>query len=374
MKRKIYFLMLITSITGTAIAQDAMQTTKTEKIFDIKPDNFKRKFMVEMGKGNTMQVAFGKMEDLNYFKNVDSLIKIFFRDISLLKDTLDEEAIAKRIDFIAVANGNNKIRVQLYKPMGASFMVSQGEAASLKLEQDTVNFIVAIPYIVQNRFRKSVEAIRYCQLSFFVNQLSDLKNIVEGKLQEKITNIQKDVKEADWTKRKDGTTYVQDFDPTIYAKKPAGYTVDRTDYLAFRESANLQNYKNYFVPSFSLGASVFFSNGYTKRDIGIVWEPSFIFGKNTSGSLTTFRNDFLTLSYGQGRVVAGGSKSETTLQTSFSLGYLIKRAGDYYDKNTFRLGAGQLSLFDGKTKIEPVLYFNNFFKGVTPGIRLVQSF
>ena len=56
----------------------------------------------------------------------------------------------------------------------------------------------------------------------------------------------------------------------------------------------------------------------------------------------------------------------------FSLGYLIHREGDFMEKNTFRFGAGKLKLT--KTTIEPSMYFNNFFKGVTPGIRISQSF
>ena len=50
----------------------------------------------------------------------------------------------------------------------------------------------------------------------------------------------------------------------------------------------------------------------------------------------------------------------------------LTKNGDYFEKNTFRFGAGKLQLL--KTTIEPSVYFDNFFKGVTPGIRISQAF
>ena len=86
----------------------------------------------------------------------------------------------------------------------------------------------------------------------------------------------------------------------------------------------------------------------------------------------TYRNDFLTLTYGQGGTKDYDPRKDFSFSAVFSLGYLINRNGDYFEKNTFRFGAGKLSI--SKTTIEPSLYFNNFFKGVTPGIRISQYF
>ena len=137
---------------------------------------------------------------------------------------------------------------------------------------------------------------------------------------------------------------------------------------------DLQNYKQYFVPSFSLGAGLIISTSHFKWDIMMSWDPHFSFARNTQDKLKTFRNDFLTLTWGQGTVKGNNPRKESHLLFIMSLGYLIKRDGDYFDKNTFRMGGGRLSLFGGKTKIEPVMYFNNFFKGATPGLRWIQSF
>jgi hypothetical protein len=65
---------------------------------------------------------------------------------------------------------------------------------------------------------------------------------------------------------------------------------------------------------------------------------------------------------------------ESSLQVIISIGYLIRRDGAYFDKHSLRLGMGRLSLFEGKTQIEPMLYFHDLFREVTPGIRWIQRF
>jgi hypothetical protein len=146
------------------------------------------------------------------------------------------------------------------------------------------------------------------------------------------------------------------------------------NYLNLRFSVDVQNYKNYFVPSFSLGAGVIIASSHFKRDLILSWDPHFFFGNNAQGQLKTFRNDFLTLTAGQGGIEDNNPTKESHFITIISLGYLVKREGEYFEKNTLRLGAGRLSLFGGKTKFEPVLYFTDLFKRTTPGLRWIQSF
>jgi hypothetical protein len=109
-----------------------------------------------------------------------------------------------------------------------------------------------------------------------------------------------------------------------------------------------------------------------KWEPGIYWEPHFLFAKDSSGKLRTFRNDFLTLTYAQGGTKEYDPRKEFSFSAAFSLGYLIRRDGAYFENHTFRLGGGKIQML--KTSVEPSLWFNNFFKGVTPGIRITQYF
>lgn len=370
MKKMLCFLMLIISITGATFAQD--RTTISDRTFDL-PDRFAaRRFTVDLGKGNKMQVDVDNMDDLNRLSNIDSVIRVFLTDMQPLQDSVGDELVSKRIDYATDSMGRKKIRIQQFMPKGSTFILTHGEVASLKLEQDTIHFIGTVSFIAKYSLRKAFPAIRHYRLSFFLNDLADLKTYMDGSLRKKIQTIQNDNSSAWITTRTPGKAYLK-ADPSISARLPKGLT-GGGDFLNFRISVDLQNYKNYFVPAFSLGAGLIISNTYFKRDIILSWDPHFLFATNNQGRLQVFRNDFLALTWGQGFIRDNQPTKESSFLFVMSLAYLIKRDGNYFEKNTFRMGGGRLSLFEGKTKIEPVMYFHNFFKGVTPGLRWIQSF
>ncbi|HZE86462.1 MAG TPA: hypothetical protein VE035_19210, partial [Puia sp.] len=162
-------------------------------------------------------------------------------------------------------------------------------------------------------------------------------------------------------------------DYQVTVKQPQGYVNGTGDYLSLASSVALQNYKNYFVPSFSLGFSLNINGVGSKILFGAAWEPHFFF-QNNLGKLQTFRNDFLTVLFSASAITNNGDQKAAFRPAVFSFSYLVHHEGDYFDKKAFRLGVGQISLFQGLTLVEPVMYFNNFFRGVTPGLRLIQQF
>jgi hypothetical protein len=209
-------------------------------------------------------------------------------------------------------------------------------------------------------------------LSFYLNSLDEITAYMNGALTTKIMTIQNDVN-GKWPGVLGTGFHYLKKDKAITADKPKGFTTGGNgDMLELNVSVGVQNYKNYFVPSFSLGTKLVISNrNHTyKWEPGLFWEPQFIFARDSQNRLRTYRNDFLTLTYGQGGTKDHDPSKGFSYSTVFSLGYLLNRNGDFYEKNTFRLGAGKIIL--AKTTIEPVMYFNNFFKGVTPGIRISQ--
>ena len=374
MKKIISLLMLVTGITGSAIAQEETRVTNADRIFNFPADYLKRSFTVDLGKGNKMQISLSDIEDLARFANIDSLLRIFLKDIAALKDSLSDELASKRIDYLTDELGRKIIRLQIFKPVGSNFLLQQGDLAALKLAQDTVNFIGSYSGIVRSTLLKPYSELHYYQLSFFVNKLAELNNYTDTGLNEKISTIHKNEKKR-WINDGNGHWHIKNGDKSIYSDhQPAGYVSGTGDYLTSRVSVNLQNYKNYFVPSFSAGAALIFNNGRIKRDFGVLWEPHFFFARNAQGNLQTYRNDFLTFTFGQSYVRKNNPVKAFSFLNEFSFGYLIRRSGNYFEKNTMRIGIGQVSLFNEKIKIEPVLYFNNFFKAVTPGLKLMVNF
>lgn len=378
MKKVFYCLMLAISIIGESYAQDG-RITNSDKIFEISADYFRLRYFVDLGKGNKFKIELRQIEDLQKLGNPDSLLRLFLHDIQPLKDALSDELTSKRIDYIIDLAGRAKVRIQQFQPKGSSFLVDHGNAAALKLEQDTINFITTTSS--QSRYKlKNGERYtdtRFIRTSFFVNRLEDLNNYTDDSLNNKIKLLKKNVNnkwvKETWINGKVYKVHIEE-DASISSTKAKGYLSSPGITFVFPLSVSIQNYKNYFVPSTSLGSSFNISNSFFKNEVGIFWEPNFFFTKKSDGSLQTFRNDFITVAWGHGFIKEHDPTKESKLLAIFSYSYLVHRSGNFITKHTSRFGAGKLALFEGMTKIEPAIYFNDFFKGVTPTLRIIQEF
>lgn len=371
MKKTIILLMLLISIAATLCAQ----TSQSDKAFEV-PGNIiiNRRFYIDLPNKNQLKIELTDINDLQRIANMDSLLRVFLKDIAPLQDSFSNELTSKRIDYITDAQERKKIRFQQFQPKGANFLLNKGELSSLRTEQDTINIIGIIADAPKPQQKISLTNPRYYHLTFYLNDIHEINDYTSGLLNEKITVIQQHLNDK-WPLILGGSSHYLAGHRDIWADKPRGFAPAAVgDFVNGFITVNVQNYKNYFVPSFSLGARFVFTNReHTfKWEPGVFWEPHFLFAKDATGKLHTYRNDFLTLTYGQGGTTDYDTRKDFSFSTVFSLGYLIRRQGDLVDKSTFRLGAGKLKLY--KTTIEPSLYFNNFFKGVTPGIRISQSF
>lgn len=364
-------MVLIASISSHLFAQEVSDITSSDP-FGIPANSIKRKFIILLDKGNSMQVELTSLDELDQLKNLDSIVQTFVQDIVPLKDSLSDELLSKKIEYIIDVNSAKRIRIQKFQPAGSSFLVNNGEASLLKLAQDTIVLTGKIQGNVNGVFFRKLSGFHYYRVSFLLNNLNDLSAYMDGMLNEKIKILNDNNLNRNWTKSSDGTTSLKN-NPSIRASTPNGYT-GGGDYLSLRTSIDVQNYKSYFVPSISIGAAIVTNNNLVRREYGISAESHFLFGKNTNGKLEAFRNNFLTISYGRGSLKDTEVKANGNLYPFISVGYLIRKRGDYYDKNTFKVGLGRWTFNSGTTRIEPTIYFNNFFKGLTPSLRLTQSF
>lgn len=372
MKRTFSVLMLFISILPELCAQTK---SKEDKAFEIPEDVvINSRFYIDLEKGNKLTIEFTDISDLQKVSNIDSILTAFLNDLKPLKDSLSDPLASKRIDYVIDAQGRKKIRIQQYQPRGNSYLLNNGDLSSLKINQDTINIIGVITNPVKAKQKISLTHPRYFHLLFYLNNADELATYTNGLLNEKITTLQNNL-HSKWPLTLGGSWHHLEKDKSISAEKPEGNIPGQYgDALEFVQSVNIQNYKSYFVPSFSLGIQISITNRDRtfKWQPGLFWEPHFFFAKNVQGKLKTYRNDFLTLTYGQGGARDHDPRKDFTFSAVFSIGYLVHPSGDFVQKNTFRIGAGKLKLL--KTTIEPSIYFNNLFKGVTPGIRISQSF
>jgi hypothetical protein len=359
--KKIIVLMLSISIAGKLCAQEEPEATKTSKTFEMDSRLVISKYFIALSKGNKIQVEVNKVADLQKLPNMDTLLQVYLRDMKAFKDSLADELAVKRIDYLFDAATGNKVRIQIFKQKASSFLVKNGDVAALKLVQDTINILIPIQYTppAYERNKSITTATRYCQVSFFINQATDISNYTDGSLHEKITRL----KVNDIAER---------ISPVRNERSPA--LAFPHDYIELHAGIAAQNYKNYFAPSFALSADVYINPDRFRYQVGLSWEPLFFFAKNTKGNLQTYRNDFVTLRLGREPVMdrwkTGGPYFN--FFQHLSIGYLIGPRENFFDNHTFRLGTGAIK-WNG-LKLEPIFYFQDLFKNVTPGLRLSVNF
>ncbi|MFT3911762.1 MAG: hypothetical protein QM737_20225 [Ferruginibacter sp.] len=361
MKKMSIVMMLLISINGKLFAQK----NNADKVFEMPANSITRIFFIDLDKGDKIKLELGDLDDLDAITNLDSILRVFIQDIEPLKDSLADELTSKRIDYIVDPSGKNKLRIQQFAPNGSSYLVNQGFVATMKLEQDTVNILLKAQGGSEQLFKKRSKGFHYYRISFFVNNLGNLTGYMNGRLQNSIASLQKNATDK-WVNGKDGMMYSKK-DRSISSNMSRGQ-VTIGDFLTFRLSADIQNYKNYFVPSLSGTVMIVTNRNAIKREYSFTGESHFTFARDDKGKLQTFRNGFLTLAYSQ--VNTGRERLYLGYSPSFSFGWLARQRGNVYEKNTFKIGFGNVKLFNGQVKLEPLIYFNDFFKGVTPGIRL----
>lgn len=355
--------MLLSSITQNIFAQ-----ADEQKLFDVPSYSISRMFWVELGSGNKMEVHLNHLDDLEKIKNMDSLIYGFLKDINHFKDSLKNELWVTRVDYNIDDEVNRKIRFQQRKPFYNTYVINDDEVAALKTIQDTVNFVGTTILPSKKRFGVNSTDTRYFKVVFLLNKIADIRGYMNGLLNQKIESIRRSAK-LKWDDV-NNDYYISKSDSSIKSNNNRGY-VNANKFVIVRGSVDIQNYKANFVPSVSVGMGIAFSKNNLRREIFINAENHFSFLKNSSGKSLTNISRWISLTYSRSKIVPD---KRNVYKPNFSIGYMIGQNHHLYEKNTFRIGTGQFSLFEGSTKIEPVLYVNDFFKSVTPGLRLVQHF
>ena len=366
MKKNLLFVMLLSGIISQTFAQSSKDQ---QSVFELQHNPFQRRFTFDLGKRDKMDIEISSMNDLHYLLNIDSIVQEFITDMEPLQDSILREPSSRKIEY--AIDGPNLKRISLVKhnPPVSNFVISFGEMSMLKVVQDTIIINGILPVQPGGTLFNKKTRPHYYRISFFLNDLNGLSTY-KGHLNEKLGRLL-EAADGKWVLRQDGKMYIKS-EPDISAQSKRGYSGGST-LIAVRPSIDVQNYKNYFVTSLSGGIAFVNNKNLMHKEYFVGYEKHFLFAGDTAGKIKTFANNFIVASYGQG-AIDPYTKKTATLYPFISLGYLVKRKGDFYDKHTFKLGLGQFNLFGNYTKIEPTLFFNNFFRGCTPSLRITQHF
>lgn len=376
-------MLSLLSITGKLFSQESRVPSYqdiTGRTFSVPPDLQPCRFDIQLSKGNHLYILLREFNDIYRLQNIDSLLAIFMKDMEPFRDSLSNELTTKRIDYVIDTNGMKKIRLQQHFPKGESFLLRNGNVARLKSEQDTINILGAIPPSEEADKNNAKKEIHYYSIILYLNKQEELPQYTDGQLGKVIAKIEEDVRSKTRNPKKNdywnptailGTYSVLNGGSIINGNLSPNYNYNygyEHNSLGLDLGASLQNYKDYLAPAAYIGLRFIlrYPDKKVYHTLTAGWEPFFTFEKNNSGSLQTYRNDFITLGY---TYKSPASNFFNSGVVSFSLSYLISRRGEVFDKNTFRLSLLGVQLHE-VIYIEPQLFFHDFFKNVTPGLRI----
>jgi hypothetical protein len=355
-------MLTILGILGKLCAQHQLTASVSHSFGGISSGNIERRFWIDMGKGNRLSLELEDRQDLEKFTNIDSLLMVFLADMKPFNDSLSDPLSWHIIDYETNAAGQKKVRIQSFHPTASSFLLDQAEPAALRLEQDTIHIVLEYPVTTGRRH----DGIRQDRLSLYVNNYHEISSYITGGLNEKVRWLQKNLNRY-WVREKG--IYRAEKDPSISAPTPAGYVAMSNDQLFSVIQMNMSNYKNYFAPSFSLGIGLSFTREGNSRKFTFLWQPLFLFGTNAQGHLQTYRNEFLVFNIFREWKNPPAVRM-IDLSPSLSFGWLVRRSGDYFEKNTYFLGIGHVNLYRNAIIMQPGMYFHDLFKEVTPSLKL----
>lgn len=302
-----------------------------------------------------------QLKDLSKVPDLDQLFRQTNELISPLLDSFKADGLVRKIEVDATSTPF-KFRVVSNNFQSETYTSQSGELVKLKVDQDTIR----IKFLTTEKGSSFVNLL--------LNNASDIQTLESGTglkaLQLVKEGVEKNYK-IDQTYKprfqfygswnlETGKLVSPDNDHAIKAGN---------DYLEIGLiNPSLTFARGQAFSALSIGASLNFSTRNSSKgsthSFGVDWQPMFSF-RTEAGKVNTFRNDFLVFSYEK---ILREPKPYFTFLNKFSVGYLIRNKGDFFEKNTYKVGL--LGITNGRLQFEPEFYFNDFLKNVSPGIRM----
>jgi hypothetical protein len=385
--RKLVFIFLLLAGTGSDLSAQYNNphyyfepyTTAAEGLFNNpRPGKAKVNFNF-FGSPFRVKLELVSIKQMNYLPNLDSILTLAKSAVMQIADSLKEDAVNRKVDVLVVKRVPIQLRITNHSDRSATFFVQNDELVRLKTEQDTlrIKFMVFTGRQKNHKneiiYRDTAPAF----ISIFVNDLSKLQELPADIMQSCLALLQQDITKEFVEKSSPYANYSASYN-LMNQKRFSPSKPKWIKYGNYRKElvpniyGSLQFVRGSLVPSMAAGLrfSLPRTSSHTTR-FYLMWEPYFFFSKDAKNAIATNRNDFITFRYieeDENDRKNGGFN----FISNVSFGYLAGRRGEWFEKNTFKVGLPGVR--SGWLQLEPELYFNNFVKNFSPTLKLTLHY
>ena len=360
--------------------QKDLLRTKTDKTFNVKDRQVDIKDIVQLKQGK-MILSMLNVKDYENFRNLDSILMNFRRDIAFYKDSLDAVAGGHvRIDYVISPEYSfKKIRFKKYDADGVIYINRTGEVSKLKLEQDTVRIIV------EKLLYQSKCTLPYAiQATFILDNYTDVDKIIADRVElRRILDTLEQVSQNKKAKQAEPSHFPQ-FSIVYNPYYTGGKNFNRYSWIVTDENKpyNTRHKGNFLTVDANIGAAIVMNTFTPQAEIGISYNQTwgvgrkeysfyrlftssyYFFGRDANNNLLVQDNWFIN--------AVVGSQYEDVAATwmgqvvDFGVGYLYAQKGNYFKGVTMKVFT-DIRLKKGIT-LSPEFIMTNNFKQIFPGL------
>lgn len=318
-------------------------------------------------KGDTIRYKFDKMlieiastnaiekgAALDSNKDRIKQMQIILKELSIVPPTDDE-----RVTFTFREMGDD-LYVRNYKEVELTH--SKRNTKTLVVFEDGTTFEKDFGRYCIFFLFKSVET------KIYVDDLKDLDMILEDNFKVKAEQAQK------FLKAEFGENYKKGIEAWLDLRNEdvKGYIQDvsykTNDMIILSAGIGSGWVQNTFVAdvNFRLGLS-FGKKGVFKNTYAVDYSIMYDFSESNENKFYVL-NHFISLAWEHNF----SNNPDKDKWYGFSAGYLVKRNGDFFKDNTFKVAINKK--INNTFTVQPELYFNDFFKNIYPGVRFSVAF
>ncbi|MCP9749487.1 hypothetical protein [Ferruginibacter sp. HRS2-29] len=359
--KTLFFLILLVF----PILLNAQQVKTPDESRAIELQTYSHTYFIDLKIGNKMRIDVYDRYAPTLHYNIDSLMEIAVQSFKLIEDSLESDYYARTMEINLYDTLLRSVGWGSTPPSERRILVYDSTHSIVKFLQDTV--FINVHRVLPTAYNYPPS---FLKITMVLNNLRKIANFNTGQYHKMFDSLDAN-NNRHWYPGINGLRTSNQYPELQLIRAYDERKLQRS--FTANISFSAQNYRDHFTPSVNVGIGMITEQNYIREEIWLGHETVFTFQPDKDGHNSTYANQFITLRY-RTKNLNMANNNIVGVFPNLTLAYLVKRSGDVFDKHTFKLGIAGFSTGKGKLSIEPVFYFTNLFRHVSPGFRITQSF